>query len=232
MFLIKKIYLCLNYINVTLAEENYLKAIYHLEQEFKSGVSTNALAKEMNTKASSVTDMVKKLAEKQLLTHIPYQGATLSKSGRNYAVKAIRRHRLWEVFLVEKLNFSWDEVHEVAEHLEHIKSEKLINELDALLEFPTHDPHGDPIPDKDGNFKHIEKIILSKAEIGSHYKCVGVDDTSTNFLKYLDSNNIALGTIITVKHKEPYDNSIKIELDDKEIVVSHNVAKNLYLKKV
>ncbi|NRR91583.1 metal-dependent transcriptional regulator [Winogradskyella undariae] len=217
---------------MTLAEENYLKAIYHLEQQFKKGVSTNALAEEMNTKASSATDMVKKLAEKKMVTHVPYQGATLSKAGRDYAVKVIRRHRLWEVFLVEKLNFSWDEVHEVAEHLEHINSDKLVNELDAFLEFPIYDPHGDPIPDKDGNFKTVEKIILAKAEIGFTYKCIGVDDTSSEFLKYLDSNSIGLGTIIKILHKEPFDNSIKLEIEDSEIVVSQSVAKNLYLKKV
>jgi len=217
---------------VTLAEENYLKAIYHLEQQFKKGVSTNALAEEMKTKASSATDMVKKLAEKNMLTHIPYQGATLSDAGRDYAVKVIRRHRLWEVFLVEKLNFSWDEVHEVAEHLEHINSDKLVNELDAFLGFPTYDPHGDPIPDKEGNFTYIEKIVLAKAEVGITYKCIGVDDTSSKFLKYLDSNNIGLGTIIKILYKEPFDNSIKLGLGKVEIVVSQSVAKNLYLKKV
>lgn len=217
---------------MTLAEENYLKAIYHLEQQFKNGVSTNALAEEMNTKASSATDMVKKLADKNMLTHIPYQGATLSEAGRICAVKVIRRHRLWEVFLVEKLNFSWDEVHEVAEHLEHINSDKLVDELDAFLGYPTYDPHGDPIPDKEGKFTYIEKIVLAKSEVGATYKCIGVDDTSSKFLKYLDSNNIGLGTIIKVIHKEPFDNSLKLALGDTEIVVSQSVAKNLYLKKI
>ena len=217
---------------ITLTEENYIKAIYHLGNNGKDRVNTNAIAEALSTKASSVTDMIKKLSEKNYAEYKKYHGVTLTNDGRRVAINIIRKHRLWEVFLVEKLNFSWDEVHEVAEHLEHIKSEKLINELDALLEFPTYDPHGDPIPDKDGNFKHIEKIILAKAETGSTYKCVGVDDTSTKFLKYLDSNSIALGTIITIKHKEPYDNSIRIELDKTEIVVSQNVAKNLYLKKV
>ncbi|MEH1007842.1 MULTISPECIES: metal-dependent transcriptional regulator [unclassified Winogradskyella] len=217
---------------ITLTEENYIKAIYHLSSNGEKTVNTNAIASAMQTKASSVTDMIKKLSEKNYADYKKYQGVTLTDDGRRVAVNIIRKHRLWEVFLVEKLNFSWDEVHEVAEHLEHIKSEKLIDELDAFLEFPTYDPHGDPIPDKEGNFKHIEKIVLAKAEVGSTYKCVGVDDTSSKFLKYLDSNNIALGTIITVKHKEPYDNSIKLTLGDSEIVVSQSVAKNLYLKKV
>ena len=217
---------------ITLTEENYIKAIYHLASNGEKTVNTNAIAAVMQTKASSVTDMIKKLSEKNYVDYKKYQGATLTEDGNRVAVNIIRKHRLWEVFLVEKLNFSWDEVHEVAEHLEHIKSEKLIDELDALLEFPSHDPHGDPIPDKDGNFKHIEKIMLAKAEVGSTYKCVGVDDTSSKFLKYLDSNSIALGTIITIKHKEPYDNSVKITFENTEIVVSQNVAKNIYLKKI
>ena len=215
---------------ITLTEENYIKAIYHLGNNGTESVNTNAIAESMNTKASSVTDMIKKLSDKNYADYIKYQGVSLTEEGKRVAVNIIRKHRLWEVFLVDKLNFSWDEVHEVAEHLEHIKSEKLIDELDAFLEFPTHDPHGDAIPDKDGNFNHIEKIVLAKAEVGLIYKCVGVDDTSTNFLKYLDNNNIALGTIIIIKHKEPYDNSVKIEIEDKDIVVSQNVAKNLYLK--
>lgn len=217
---------------ITLTEENYIKAIYHLSNNGTVTVNTNAIAESMNTKASSATDMIKKLSDKNYADYKKYQGVTLTEKGKRIAVNIIRKHRLWEVFLVEKLNFTWDEVHEVAEHLEHIKSDKLIDELDAFLEHPTHDPHGDPIPDKDGNFQHIDKIVLAKANIGVAYKCVGVDDTSTAFLQYLDSNGIALGTMITVIHKEPYDNSVKIQLKDTEIVVSQSVAKNLYLKKV
>ena len=217
---------------ITLTEENYIKAIYHLSSNGTENVNTNAIAEAMSTKASSATDMIKKLSEKNYADYKKYQGVTLTEKGKRVAVNIIRKHRLWEVFLVEKLNFTWDEVHEVAEHLEHIKSDKLIDELDAFLEHPTHDPHGDPIPDKNGNFQHIDKIVLAKANIGVAYKCVGVDDTSTAFLQYLDSNGIALGTMITVIHKEPYDNSVKIQLKDTEIVVSQSVAKNLYLKKV
>lgn len=217
---------------ITLTEENYIKAIYHLAGNGENTVNTNAIAEAMQTKASSVTDMIKKLSAKNYTDYKKYQGVTLTAQGKRVAVNIIRKHRLWEVFLVEKLNFSWDEVHEVAEHLEHIKSEKLVDQLDAFLEYPTQDPHGDPIPNKEGKFQHIEKVVLAKAEVGSSYKCVGVDDTSTTFLKYLDSNHIGLGTIITIKHKEPYDHSIRIALDDKEIVVSQSVAKNLYVKKV
>lgn len=217
---------------ITLTEENYIKAIYHLAGNGENTVNTNAIAEAMQTKASSVTDMIKKLSAKNYTDYKKYQGVTLTAQGKRVAVNIIRKHRLWEVFLVEKLNFSWDEVHEVAEHLEHIKSEKLVNQLDAFLEYPTQDPHGDPIPDKEGKFQHIEKVVLAKTEVGCSYKCVGVDDTSSTFLKYLDSNHIGLGTIITVKHKEPYDHSIKIVLEDSEIVVSQSVAKNLYVKKV
>ncbi|MFT7052048.1 MAG: DtxR family Mn-dependent transcriptional regulator [Psychroserpens sp.] len=215
---------------ITLTEENYIKAIYHLGNYGKDIVNTNAIADALNTKASSVTDMVKKLADKDYLNYKKYQGVKLKKSGINVAVNIVRKHRLWEVFLVEKLNFTWDEVHEVAEHLEHIKSEKLVNELDAFLEFPTHDPHGDPIPDKDGKFNKIEKTALSHATVGMVYKCIGVEDSSTNFLQYLDSNSIGLGTTIEIIHKELFDNSVKIKLNTTELVVSQNVAKNLYLK--
>jgi len=215
---------------ITLTEENYIKAIYHLGKHGKNMVNTNAIAESLATKASSVTDMVKKLADKEYLHYKKYQGVILTKKGNQVAINIIRKHRLWEVFLVEKLNFTWDEVHDVAEHLEHIKSEKLINELDALLEFPTHDPHGDPIPDKNGKFNKIEKIALSQASVGQTYKCIGVEDSSTNFLQYLDSNNICLGTTIELLHKEPFDNSVKIKLNTSEMVVSQNVAKNLYLK--
>ena len=148
----------------TLSEENYLKAIYHLESISGKGISTNAIAKKLNTKASSVTDMVKRLAEKEVLVYKKYQGVSLTDYGSKTAVEVIRKHRLWEVFLVEKLNFSWDEVHDVAEQLEHIKSPKLINELDTFLGFPKTDPHGDSIPDKDGNFQKIEKKLLSTLE--------------------------------------------------------------------
>ncbi|RCW93455.1 DtxR family iron (metal) dependent repressor [Winogradskyella arenosi] len=217
---------------ITLTEENYIKTIYHLSTNGEKTVNTNAIAEVMQTKASSVTDMIKKLSEKNYADYKKYQGVTLTEDGRRVAVNIIRKHRLWEVFLVEKLNFSWDEVHEVAEHLEHIKSDKLVDELDAFLEFPTYDPHGDPIPDKEGNFKPLEKIVLAKAEVGATYKCIGVDDTSSNFLKYLDSNKIALGTIMKVLHKEPFDHSVKLALEHAEIVVSYSVAKNLYLKKI
>src|SRR6056300_1724498 len=135
----------------TKTEENYLKAIYVLESKFGKEVSTNELANKLDTKASSVTDMVKKLAKKELITYEKYKGVSLSKKGKNIAISIIRNHRIWEVFLVEKLHYKWDEVHEIAEQLEHIKSDELVDRLDDFLEHPSFDPHGDPIPDREGN---------------------------------------------------------------------------------
>lgn len=215
---------------ITLTEENYLKAIYHLGKQGVDTVSTNAIAQEMETKASSVTDMVKKLSEKGYANYKKYKGVDLTEKGKDIALNIVRKHRLWEVFLVEKLNFSWDEIHEVAEQLEHIKSKKLISQLDAFLGHPTHDPHGDPIPDEMGSIKKIDKILLSEAKIGDDCICVGVQDSSTEFLQYLDKNNIALGVHLKVLQREPFDNSITIKLHDKELLISNVVANNLYVK--
>lgn len=215
---------------ITLTEENYIKAIYHLAQQGSATVSTNAIAEEMETKASSVTDMVKKLSDKGYVDYKKYQGVSLTEAGKEIAINIVRKHRLWEVFLVEKLNFSWDEIHEVAEQLEHIKSKKLISQLDAFLGYPTHDPHGDPIPDETGNIKKIDKILLSEAKAGDVCICVGVLDSSTEFLQYLDKHNIALGSNLKVLQIEPFDNSITINIDTKEIVISNLIANNLYIK--
>ena len=144
---------------MTLSEENYLKTIYHLTNSIDSEVSTNAIAEKMETKASSVTDMLKKLADKGLIHYKKYQGVSLTDSGKLAAKMIVRKHRIWEVFLLEKLQFPWDEVHDIAEQLEHIKSEKLINKLDDFLGNPTEDPHGDPIPDKQGKIAKIEKQL-------------------------------------------------------------------------
>lgn len=216
--------------HMTLAEENYLKTIYHLGKQGAESVNTNALADAMNTKASSATDMIKKLSEKNYANYKKYQGVTLTAEGKRFAINIIRKHRLWEVFLVEKLNFSWDEVHDVAEQMEHIKSQKLIDELDAFLGFPTHDPHGDPIPDEKGHFKKVEKIRLSQAEVGKSYICVGVNDSSSEFLKYLDNHKLALGTVIEILSIEPFDQSVKLLFNGNEMSVSQSVAKNLFLK--
>jgi len=214
----------------TFSEENYLKAIYHLERKFPTGVSTNALAEEMETKASSVTDMIKKLSEKKLVNYKKYQGFKLSQLGMETAVSVIRKHRLWEFFLVEKLDFAWDEVHDIAEQLEHIKSKKLIDELDRFLNFPKLDPHGDPIPDAEGNFTILNKVLLSDLKKGESGIFVGVKDSSAEFLQFLDKRNIALGNEIKIIEKEPFDQSVLIKINEKELRVSNLISGNIYIK--
>lgn len=215
---------------MTLSEENYLKTIYHLSGSSESGVTTNAIAEMIETKASSVTDMLKKLADKDLIVYKKYQGVSLTDKGLLSAKMIVRKHRLWEVFLVDKLAFSWDEVHDIAEQLEHIKSEELIDRLDDFLGNPTEDPHGDPIPDAKGKMIKIEKQLLSELEIGLKAICVGVKDTSSEFLKYLDKNGIALGSRIEVVSRESFDASLTIKVDGTNLLVSNKIAVNLFVK--
>ena len=215
---------------MTHSEENYIKTIYHLTAISDGWISTNAIAEKMKTKASSVTDMLKKLAEKEFVNYIKYQGVSLTEKGKLTAKMIIRKHRLWESFLVEKLNFSWDEVHDVAEQLEHIKSEKLINKLDEFLNFPTEDPHGDPIPNAKGQIIAIEKQLLSELSENQTGICVGVKDTSSDFLKYLDKQEIALGSAIEIVERELFDSSLTIRVENKEITISNKIASNLYIK--
>ncbi len=217
---------------MTFSEENYLKAIYHLTSVSDAEVSTNAIAETMDTKASSVTDMLKKLAEKDLINYKKYQGVSLTEQGRLSAKMIVRKHRLWEVFLVEKLHFSWDEVHDIAEQLEHIKSEQLINKLDDFLGNPTEDPHGDPIPNAKGQIVTIEKQLLSDLLQNQTGICVGVKDSSSEFLKYLDKQEISLGSKIEIISKESFDLSTKIKVNGVELTISNKIATNLYLKKV
>ena len=204
---------------MTLSEENHLKAIFHLYNEKKEEVNTNAIAEVMNTKASSVTDMLKRLADKGLINYVKYQGVTLTKKGTQKAIAIIRKHRLWEVFLVEKLNFSWDEVHEIAEELEHIQSEKLIERLDAFLDFPK----------KEGVFTTTIQTLLSELKQGDKGICAAVKNTSKEFLVYLNKMNIALGDEIEVLSKEPFDDSMTLLVNDKQINLSAMVCRNIYV---
>ncbi|MEZ4969891.1 MAG: metal-dependent transcriptional regulator [Flavobacteriaceae bacterium] len=215
---------------MTRSEENYIKTIFHLGRKGTREVATNAIAELMETKPSSVTDMIKRLSEKDLVNYKRYQGVSLTALGNKTALGIIRKHRLWEVFLVEKLDFSWDEVHEVAEQLEHIKSDKLIDSLDRLLAFPKFDPHGDPIPDKNGGFKERDRELLSEVPINTGGVCVGVKDSSATFLKFLDKNGIALGNQIRVMEIEEFDGSLNIEIDGRKMQISHVIASNLYIK--
>ncbi len=227
------LYICISKKNLMFSqsEENYIKAIYHLDAISEKGISTNAIAKKIKAKASSVTDMIKKLSDKKVVIYKKYQGVTLTEFGKKTAANVIRKHRLWEVFLVENLNFSWDEVHDVAEQLEHIKSPKLIDELDAFLGYPKRDPHGDPIPDKDGNLQQIEKSLLSTLNKGEKGVCVGVDDSSSEFLRFLDKQGVKLGQSIDVLDKESFDGSFQIKINEKEITISNKVASNIYIQK-
>ena len=217
---------------LTQTEENYLKSIYSIEISSSKNVSTTLLAKKMRTKASSVTDMIKKLADKDLVDYEKYKGVSLTKSGKTIAVKIVRKHRLWEVFLVNKLDYNWDEVHEIAEQLEHIKSYSLIDRLDKYLEFPTNDPHGDPIPDKDGNIEHHKNVMLSSIQIGDSCVVIGVKDSSTSFLKFLDNSNIRLGSTIKINSIEDFDHSMNIESSNNSFSISHQISKNLFVKKI
>ena len=214
---------------MTISEENYIKVIFHLSHVSPKGVNTNAIAGMLETKASSVTDMLKKLSEKELVAYQKYQGVTLTEKGFHSAKMIVRKHRLWEVFLVDKLNFSWDEVHEIAEELEHIKSENLINKLDAFLDFPSFDPHGDPIPNAAGEIKKVIKLLLSETELNIEYQCVGVKDSSSEFLQYLDKQKVALGSKIKVKEKESFDDTLLIQIDSRELTISNKIANNIYV---
>jgi len=215
---------------MTLSEEDYIKAIYHLGKGEIKMVSTNAIAEQMRTKPSSVTDMVKKLSEKDLVNHRRYKGVSLTEMGTKTALSIVRKHRLWEVFLVEKLDFAWDEVHEVAEQLEHIKSEALVDRLDAHLGFPRVDPHGDPIPSKEGEFTKVIKKLLSEVEMGTEGICIGVKDSSAPFLKFLDRNEIAIRDSIKTLEKEEFDGSLYIEVNGRRVHISNQIASNLYLE--
>ena len=215
---------------MTISEENYIKVIYHLSLVSPKGVNTNAIAGMLDTKASSVTDMLKKLAEKELVSYQKYQGVTLSEKGLLSAKMIVRKHRLWEVFLVDKLHFSWDEVHEIAEELEHIKSEKLINKLDEFLGFPAFDPHGDPIPNAKGELVKVDKFLLSEATLNTYYVCVGVKNSSVEFLQYLDKQSISLGSTIKVISREEFDSSLTIILNSNTISISNKIAENLFIK--
>ena len=214
----------------TLAEENYLKAIYQLSGEDSRGVSTNEIAKQIRAKASSVSDMLRKLSNKKLANYEKYKGATLTKAGKKIALKILRKHRLWELFLVNKLDFKWDEVHEIAEQLEHIVSPEMVNRLDKFLDYPKHDPHGDPIPDKNGNIRIRKEVFLSDLNKNQRARVVGVKDSSPSFLQYLESIKLLLGTELKLINRYKFDNSLSVNLGkNKEITISNKVAQNLYV---
>lgn len=214
------------------AEENYLKAIYTLQHEHGSPISTNLIAEKICTKPSSVTDMLKKLSAKNLVDYQKYQGVFLTEEGMLLALKVLRKHRLWEFFLVEKLNYRWEEVHVIAEQLEHINSESLVDNLDAFLGYPKFDPHGDPIPDRNGNLSLSELNNLLQMKVGDSGVLKFVKDSSESFLKYLNKINLSLGDRMELVDREPFDDSLKIRIHDKHIQISKTIAEKLFVKNV
>lgn len=218
---------------LTFTEENYLKAIYNIYEKTKDIVSTNSIAEKLNTTPASVTDMIKKLASKDLIIYEKYKGSKLSQEGTKIATSLIRKHRLWETFLVDKLSFSWEEVHEIAEDLEHIHSERLINKLDEYLGFPKYDPHGDPIPNAEGKFTLREQQDLHKLEVGDQGLLIGVKNHDDSFLGYLNELGVSIGVHMEVLEKNEYDKSITVSIDQKSSAfMTEKVSKKLLLKKI
>jgi len=217
-------------VNLSSTEENYLKAIFHLSDDGNESVNTNSLAESMKTTPASVNDMVKRLAQKNLIGYQKYKGATLLPKGRKSALSIIRKHRLWEVFLVEKLGFKWDEVHEIAEQLEHIESPLLVKKLDKFLGFPTIDPHGDPIPNEDGVMKKTIRAAIHDLEIGTKGIIVAVSNDDSTLLQHLDRIGIKLGSKILIIERMDFDGSVSIKIDEKEpIYISQPIAENLMI---
>jgi DtxR family Mn-dependent transcriptional regulator len=218
---------------LSLVEENYLKAIYHLSEDGKVQVSTNAIADAIQTKPASVSDMIQRLDRKGVINYTKYQGVKVTEEGQEAALKVIRKHRLWEVFLVEHLNFSWDEVHEVAEQLEHIKSALLIERLDAFLGYPKVDPHGDPIPDAKGVIKAKPQQRLQHLPLNSRGIIRAVKDSSPEFLQHMDKLGGYLGARIMVLEKMEFDDSMQIRIDQSApIFISNQVAQNILVQEI
>ncbi|MBI3718872.1 MAG: metal-dependent transcriptional regulator [Sphingobacteriales bacterium] len=216
--------------NFSVAEENYIKAIWHL-QRYNDDVTTNLLANQLNTRPASVTDMLKKLKAKKLVHYEKYHGFSLTSEGKKIALGIIRRHRLWEFFLAEKLKFDWDEVHDIAEDLEHVSSKKLIDKLDEYLGFPKVDPHGDPIPDNQGKMETSSAIGLDELEINKVAEVSGVGNQSSELLELLKHKNIRIGTKLEVKKRFEFDQSLEIKIRNlPAFTISEQLAKNLLVK--
>ena len=216
--------------NFSHSEENYLKSIYQLELSY-SKVSTNLLAEKLNARPASITDMMKKLSAKKLLHYKPYYGFHLTTEGKKIAIGVIRRHRLWEYFLAQKLGFDWNEVHNLAEELEHVSSKKLIDKLDEYLGFPEHDPHGDPIPDSRGRIKTIDKIPLSELPENQAAEICQVSIQSEEMLDILKHKQIEIGTKVIIKKRFPFDGSLEIRTRQFTFSISQDLTMSLYVKK-
>lgn len=216
---------------LSFTEENYLKALLHLtmEVEDKLEAGTNELAMYLGVKPATATDMLKKLKEKKLIDYEKYGKISLSDAGKKLAVDILRKHRLWETFLYEKLEFTWDEVHEVAEQLEHIRSEKLVDKLDKFLGFPEYDPHGDSIPNAKGELKQSFKKALSEIQTGTSCRMVAVKDNTAAFLQYVSKLNLSINTPIMVLSRQDFDGSMEIMISDKKVMVSQKFAENILI---
>jgi len=215
---------------LTYTEENYLKALLKISLDNDNEeVGTNELANYLVVKPATANDMLKKLKDKSLVDYEKYGKITLSETGRKFAINIIRKHRLWETFLYEKLEFSWDEVHEVAEQLEHIQSEKLIDKLDKFLNFPEFDPHGDPIPNKEGELTIQFKNTLADIEVGKLCKMVAVKDNTSSFLQYVVKVGLGINNEIKVISKQEYDNLTVIEVNGVKSSVSQKFAENIFV---
>lgn len=217
--------------NFSISEENYLKAIFDLQSE-NGTVTTNELAEKLKAKPASITDMMKKLSSKKLLHYKPYYGFSLTAEGRKTALYVIRRHRLWEFFLSEKLGFGWEEVHNVAEDLEHVSSKKLIDRLDEYLGFPAFDPHGDPIPDSKGKIAVADLINLTALPPNIEAVVVNVRNQSEQLLQELATKNITIGTALQVKKTSGFDGSMLVKLKRKNLTLTYELAQHLFVKKV
>ena len=213
----------------TKSEEDYLKCLYHLQQG-KKNVSTNEIANYLSMKPSSVSDMLKKLAEKKLVYYLKYKGSSLTKKGELIALSVIRKHRLWETFLVNKLGFSWSKVHNIAEQLEHVNSEELIDKLDHFLAYPQIDPHGDPIPQKNGTIAELNQKLLSELKHGEEGIITGIKKGTPSLLNFLDMKNIKLGDQIQLISILEFDQSAEVIIHEKAINLSEKICSNLLIE--
>ena len=218
---------------LTPTEENYLKAIYSLSGQEKAVVSTNSVAEAISTSAASATDMIQKLSKKKLVTYHRYQGVAPTAAGAKLALDVIRKHRLWEVFLVQKLKFKWDEVHDVAEQLEHVDSTMLIEQLDMFLGYPKYDPHGDPIPNANGDMESNPSTTINMLQPGDCCRVICAKDSSASFLNYLDKIKISLGAQLQILDYFEYDNSFSVSIESNPpITLSEKVSENIYIEKL
>ena len=218
--------------NLSKSEENYLKSIFNLSEFGNKQVSTNSISKILNIEPASVTDMIKKLSKKKLIYHEKYKGNTISKSGIKIALQIIRRHRLWEVFLYDKLNFKWDKIHDIAEELEHVSSEELIDNLDKFLKYPKIDPHGDPIPNKLGEMNFVDKISISDLNVNENGIVSRIINEDEEFFNLLKKLKIEIGTEVKIIDKIEYDESIEILINKKTVIISKDIANNIKITKI